>query len=95
MFIELTPAQEKAFRGWARQNYKPGAPINSMWHPVVQNECEQINEEIEEDKLTEQCGVNTANSFNTPPAEGGTGDPYEYDFQRDPLGRKEADPREY
>ena len=72
MFIELAPEQEVAFRQWARDNYKPGADINSMWHPVVQDECQQINEEIEEDELTEQCGVNTANSFNTPPAEEGT-----------------------
>tara|TARA_R100000234_G_C4968733_1_gene165159 strand:+ start:645 stop:866 length:222 start_codon:yes stop_codon:yes gene_type:complete len=72
MFIELTPQQEAAFRGWARQNYKPGAPINQMWHPVVQDECEQINIALDDseasDYLTEQCGVNTANSFNTPPS---------------------------
>ena len=47
MFIELAPEQEVAFRQWARENYKPGADINSMWHPVVQDECQQINEELE------------------------------------------------
>ena len=45
MFIELAPEQEAAFRQWARDNYKPGADINSMWHPVVQDECQQINDE--------------------------------------------------
>jgi len=43
MFIELAPEQEVAFRQWARENYKPGADINSMWHPVVQDECQQIS----------------------------------------------------
>ena len=42
MFIELSPEQQVAFKQWARDNYKPGADINAMWHPVVQYECQQI-----------------------------------------------------
>ena len=47
MFIELEPEQEAAFRQWARDNYKPGAEINAMRHPLVQDECQQINAELE------------------------------------------------
>jgi hypothetical protein len=41
----LTPAEEAKFRSWARENYKPGAEIKGTWHPVVQDECVQINRE--------------------------------------------------
>lgn len=44
MFRTLTTAEEKAFRQWARDNYKPGSPINPLWHPVVRDECAKINQ---------------------------------------------------
>jgi hypothetical protein len=44
-FLSLTPAEEAKFRSWARENYKPGAEIKGTWHPVVQDECVQINRE--------------------------------------------------
>ena len=44
-FRALTPAEDAQFRSWARDNYKPGAEIKGIWHPVVQDECVRINEE--------------------------------------------------
>ena len=43
LFSHLTPEQERKFRQWARENYKPFDPIDGVWHPVVQDECVQIN----------------------------------------------------
>jgi hypothetical protein len=45
LFRALTPAEEAKFRSWARENYKPGAEIKGIWHPVVQDECVRINQE--------------------------------------------------
>jgi hypothetical protein len=45
IFRSLTPAEEAEFREWAHDNYKPGAEISGIWHPVVQEECVKINEE--------------------------------------------------
>lgn len=47
MFRDLNLEEEKEFRQWARENYKPGDEINSVWHPVVRDECEKINQENE------------------------------------------------
>lgn len=42
-FRKLTPAEERKFRKWARDNYEPGSEIKGTWHPVVQDECVEIN----------------------------------------------------
>jgi len=42
-FRTLTSAEETKFRAWARSNYKPGSEIQGSWHPVVQDECVEIN----------------------------------------------------
>jgi hypothetical protein len=44
LFKDLTDAEEKSFREWARKNYEKYAPINGTWHPVCQDECKKINE---------------------------------------------------
>ena len=33
------------FKKWARDNYVPMSEISGVWHPVVQQECVQINKE--------------------------------------------------
>lgn len=48
IFRELTPEEEPEFRQWARKNYKPFTVINEIWHPVVQDECERMNKELED-----------------------------------------------
>lgn len=42
-FRDLPPGEEHAYRQWAIDNYKKGAPISPVWHPVVRDECERIN----------------------------------------------------
>lgn len=42
-FRKLTPVEERTFRKWARDNYEPGSEIRGTWHPVVQDECVEIN----------------------------------------------------
>lgn len=42
-FRKLTPVEERKFRNWARDNYEPGSEIKGTWHPVVQDECVEIN----------------------------------------------------
>lgn len=44
LFRDLSPDEELAFRQWARANYQPFAPIQGVWHPVVQDECRLINQ---------------------------------------------------
>lgn len=41
----LNNEEEETFRGWARNNFKPGDIINTTWHPIIQVECQKINEE--------------------------------------------------
>jgi hypothetical protein len=45
MFRTLSPEETADFRQWARDNYTPGSPVNPVWHPVVQDECERMNRE--------------------------------------------------
>jgi hypothetical protein len=49
MFRELTEAEADDFRRWAQENYKPGDPIDPLWHPVVREECESLNREADEE----------------------------------------------
>lgn len=44
-FRKLTDEETAEFRQWARDNYQPGDPINEVWHPVVREECERMNNE--------------------------------------------------
>jgi hypothetical protein len=45
LFRDLDRREEQEFRDWARENYTPFEPISGIWHPVVQDECRQINTE--------------------------------------------------
>ena len=49
IFKELDPSEIKSFKDWAWDFYKPGEPINELWHPVIQAECQKIN------SITQQC----------------------------------------
>ena len=44
-FRQLSSEEEKDFRQWARDNYKPFSDISGAWHPCVQDECKKMNEE--------------------------------------------------
>jgi hypothetical protein len=43
LFRELDQNEMLEFKKWARENYKAGEHVSSLWHPVVRAECEQIN----------------------------------------------------
>jgi len=44
-FAKLLPHEEAEYRQHARNNYKVGDEIKSIWHPVYQEECKKIEEE--------------------------------------------------
>jgi len=44
MFRELSKEEEKEFRKWARDNWQPGEHISSVWHPVVRDEIQKMQE---------------------------------------------------
>tara|TARA_R110000751_G_C13622757_1_gene464797 strand:+ start:207 stop:392 length:186 start_codon:yes stop_codon:yes gene_type:complete len=45
LFKTLNESDVKIYKKWARDNFKIGTDINKVWHPVVQNECDKINQE--------------------------------------------------
>lgn len=49
MFKKLSNIEIDLYREWARQNYVPHDNINTCWHPVVQEECININKEQNEE----------------------------------------------
>lgn len=48
---DLTEQEEQEFRKWARDNYKPMSDIKAIWHPVIKDECENINNEFLDMKM--------------------------------------------
>jgi hypothetical protein len=42
---DISPKKIIEFQQWARENYVPGSMINGVWHPIIQRECVQINED--------------------------------------------------
>ena len=45
LFKDLTAQEESEFRQWARDNYVCFSDISGIWHPVVQDECKNMNDE--------------------------------------------------
>ena len=43
LFRELSDDEELEFRQAARDQYKPGEPIESSWHPIYRDECRLID----------------------------------------------------
>jgi len=48
LFRDLNDQEVVEFKQWARDNYAIGSPINTVWHPVVVEECNQMNAESDE-----------------------------------------------
>ena len=44
-FRELTAEEVEASKQWARENFKPGEEPNELWHPVVQEEWNKLQEQ--------------------------------------------------
>lgn len=45
IFRKLNEQEEVEFRQWARDNFRVGTEISSLWHPVAVAECEVMNSE--------------------------------------------------
>jgi tRNA uridine 5-carbamoylmethylation protein Kti12 len=45
LFKHLSDEEQRAYREWARENYRIYSPIQGIWHPVVQDECVKMNAE--------------------------------------------------
>jgi len=63
LFRDLSKEEEKEFRQWARDNYVPFSDINKAYHPIVQDECEQINKEKNNLKCCLCGNIIPTNSF--------------------------------
>lgn len=48
LWRDLSPEEEKEYRQWARDNYRPASEIKGVWHPVVRDECKKMNNELYE-----------------------------------------------
>jgi len=46
MFKQLTDEEKTEYREWVRLNYEPFGEIKGIWHPVVQQACVEINQEL-------------------------------------------------
>ena len=44
-FRELSNDETQEFQKWARENWKIGDKVRSIWHPVVQEECAKMLDE--------------------------------------------------
>lgn len=44
VFKGLKSEEEEEFRQWARDNFKKGEPASYLWHPVVRDEWERLEE---------------------------------------------------
>ena len=45
LFEPLSPEKIMALQKLAREHYVAGSPINGLWHPIIQRECVQMNED--------------------------------------------------
>jgi len=45
LFRDLDKEEVEDFKTWARENYTPFSEIKGVWHPVVQQECIEMNKE--------------------------------------------------
>lgn len=43
IFKKLNNKEKEEFRQWARENYIAHGEINTAWHPIIRDECENIN----------------------------------------------------
>jgi hypothetical protein len=46
LFQELAPGDEKDYRQYAREHFKPESKLNPLWHPCIVNECIKIINEF-------------------------------------------------
>jgi hypothetical protein len=44
---KLTTDEEEEFRQWAKDNWKPNTKPSPLWHPVVRDEWQKLDEELD------------------------------------------------
>ena len=54
LFRELEDEEVEEFKVWARENYTPFSEIKGVWHPVIQQECIEINKESDVDLFDDE-----------------------------------------
>jgi hypothetical protein len=58
LFRELEDEEVEDFKKWARENYTPFAEIKGVWHPIVQQECIDINKNSKVEVYDDQMRLN-------------------------------------
>lgn len=43
-FKDVPEEEYGQWQDWAQMNYIPGEKINPVWHPLVRDECERMNQ---------------------------------------------------
>ena len=66
LFRDLSESEANKFRQWARDNYKLGDSIKSIWHPVVQDECNKMqNANLTDWPLVHLFKINVSNMVSS------------------------------
>ena len=66
LFRDLSESEANEFRQWARNNYKLGDSIKSIWHPVVQDECNKMqNANLTDWPLVHLFKINVSNMVSS------------------------------
>ena len=47
-YRELSNKEAQEFQEWARENWKVGDKVRSVWHPVIQEECAKMRMSMSE-----------------------------------------------
>lgn len=45
-FVQIDAVEEMKLRAWARRNYQPAARRDASWHPIVLDEMQQKEREL-------------------------------------------------
>ena len=64
LFRDLTDEEEVEFRQWARDHYVPFSEAEEIWHPVVRDECNIINQEETLDRQAHNDRMDRLDYFN-------------------------------
>ena len=57
LFRELEECEVEEFKKWARDNYTPFSEIKGIWHPIVQQECIEINKKSSVDVFDDDLSL--------------------------------------
>ena len=55
---DLSEDETEDFKKWARENYTPFSEIKGVWHPIVQQQCIDINKNSKVEVYDDQMRLN-------------------------------------